>query len=173
MNAFFLLCPFLIIRFVLLSVLNGKAIRRAAYFAPLQGGERIAYCIYQISNIAVFLSLFFLTVKIDFTWFFYLGLGCYLVGLCLCTAAVVSFSMPDENGLNTNGIYRFSRNPMYVAYFICFTGMACLTRSWILLGLTLVFQISGHWIILSEERWCAEKFGDAYEQYRRRVRRYI
>lgn len=70
MNAFFLLCPFLIIRFVLLSVLNGKAIRRAAYFAPLQGGERIAYCIYQISNIAVFLSLFFLTVKIDFTWFF-------------------------------------------------------------------------------------------------------
>ncbi len=75
MNAFFLLCHFLIIRFVLLSVLNGKAIRRAAYFAPLQGGERIAYCIYQISNIAVFLSLFFLTVKIDFTWFFYLGLG--------------------------------------------------------------------------------------------------
>ena len=116
---------------------------------------------------------FFLTVKIDFTWFFYLGLGCYLAGLCLCTAAVVSFSMPDENGLNTNGIYRFSRNPMYVAYFVCFTGMACLTRSWILLGLTLVFQISGHWIILSEERWCAEKFGDAYEQYRRRVRRYI
>ncbi|WP_442911269.1 methyltransferase [Lachnoclostridium sp. An196] len=32
--------------------------------------------------------------------------------------------MPDENGLNTNGIYRFSRNPMYVAYFVCFTGMA-------------------------------------------------
>lgn len=106
MNAFFLLCHFLIIRFVLLSVLNGKAIRRAAYFAPLQGGERIAYCIYQISNIAVFLSLFFLTVKIDFTWFFYLGLGCYLVGLCLCTAVVVSFSAPDENGLNTKEQYR-------------------------------------------------------------------
>ena len=106
MNAFFLLCPFLIIRFVLLSVLNGKAIRRAAYFAPPQGGDRIAYCISQISNIAVFLSLFFLTVKIDFTGLFYLELGCYLAGLCLCTAAVVSFSAPDENGLNTKEQYR-------------------------------------------------------------------
>lgn len=62
---------------------------------------------------------------------------------------------------------------MYVAYFICFAGMALLTRSFPLLGLVLIFQISAHWIILAEERWCLERFGDAYAQYRKRVRRYL
>ena len=173
MHSILLLVPFLVVRFLLLSALDKKAVQRAAHFVPMQGREKTAYYIYQISNIVLFIYLFFLTVKLDFSWQFYVGTVLYLTGLCLCAASMVNFSSPDDTGLNINGIYRFSRNPMYVAYFVCFTGMACLTRSWILLGLTLVFQISGHWIILSEERWCAEKFGDAYEQYRRRVRRYI
>jgi protein-S-isoprenylcysteine O-methyltransferase Ste14 len=37
----------------------------------------------------------------------------------------------------------------------------------------LVFQISSHWIILSEERWCVKQFGDEYIDYMKRVRRYI
>lgn len=62
---------------------------------------------------------------------------------------------------------------MYVAYFICFSGMALLTRLWVLFGLVLIFQISAHWIILAEERECIQKFGDSYEKYMREVRRYI
>ena len=62
---------------------------------------------------------------------------------------------------------------MYVSYFICFAGCAFLTQSLILGGIVLVFQISAHWIILSEERWCMEKFGDSYVEYMKRVRRYI
>ena len=76
-------------------------------------------------------------------------------------------------GMNRNGIYKFSRNPMYVAYFICFAGMAVLTRSLVLLAVVMVFQVSAHWIILAEERWCMEKFGTAYGQYMKEVRRYI
>jgi len=37
----------------------------------------------------------------------------------------------------------------------------------------VMFQTSAHWIILSEERWCLEKFGKAYQDYQDRVRRYI
>jgi protein-S-isoprenylcysteine O-methyltransferase Ste14 len=37
----------------------------------------------------------------------------------------------------------------------------------------LVFQISAHWIILSEERWCVNKFGQEYINYMNKVRRYI
>ena len=106
-------------------------------------------------------------------WVAFLGLLCYGGGLLLCAAAVVSFAAPDSGGLNTNGLYRISRNPMYLAYFVCFLGMALLTRSPALLGLTLVFQASAHWIILAEERWCLEQFGQAYGQYMARVRRYL
>ena len=173
MNGFFLLLPFLAVRFLLPLVLNPRALARAAYFAPMQGREKTAYYIYQICNIAIFFYLFFLKIRPGNSWQFYTGLICYILGLCLCTAAMVNFSFPDETGFNRRGLYRFSRNPMYVAYFICFAGMAFLTRSGILLGLVTLFQISAHWIILAEERWCIRKFGDRYREYMKRVRRYI
>lgn len=39
----FLLVPFFLIRFGLLSILNKEAVRRAAFFAPLSAGEKGAY----------------------------------------------------------------------------------------------------------------------------------
>jgi len=77
------------------------------------------------------------------------------------------------NGINLNGLYRVSRNPMYIAYFIYFLGCALLTHSLILLALLIGFQVSAHWIILSEERWCIKKFGEEYIKYMNKVRRYI
>lgn len=173
MTGFLLLIPFLFIRFILLSALSKNAVQRAAHFARMQETEKTAYYIYQISNVVLFLYLVFLTVKIDFSLLFYAGIICYLAGLCLCISAIISFSAPDDTGLNMNGIYKFSRNPMYVAYFICFMGMVLLTQSLMLLGIVLIFQISAHWIILAEERECLEQFGDRYKLYMERVRRYI
>ena len=80
MNGILLLVPFLLIRFVLLSALNKKSIGRAAYFAPVRGKEKIAYYIYQVSNVVMFVYLLFLAVKADFSWEFYVGLVCYLLG---------------------------------------------------------------------------------------------
>lgn len=172
-NSFLLLIPFLLIRFALLAFINKDAVQRAAHFAPMYGRELAAYLIYQISNISIFVYLLFLKIKMGNRLWFGFGILCYLLGLLLCAVSIVHFSFPSDEGLNTNGIYHFSRNPMYIAYFICFAGMALLTRSWILFGVVLIFQISAHWIILAEERECIEKFGDSYEKYMREVRRYI
>lgn len=172
-NSVLLLIPFLLIRFALLAFINKDAVQRAAHFAPMYRNELIAYLIYQISNIGIFVYLLFLKIKMGSMLWFGFGILCYLFGLFLCAVSIVHFSFPSDEGLNTNGIYHFSRNPMYVAYFICFSGMALLTRSWVLFGLVLIFQISAHWIILAEERECIQKFGDSYEKYMREVRRYI
>ena len=173
MRGFLLLIPFLVIRFGLLSAASKRAVSRAAHFAPMQGVEKAAYVIYQLSNIGVFLYLFFLQVSINLSPLFCCGSICYLAGLGLLVVSVEHFASPGDTGLNTNGVYRFSRNPMYVSYFICFVGMALLTQSFILFGLILIFQISAHWIILAEERWCLKQFGDAYVRYMQQVRRYI
>lgn len=63
----------------------------------------------------------------------------------------------------------------YAVYQLATLGilLALLTRSWVLLALVLVFQGAAHWIILAEERWCQETFGESYRQYRGRVRRYL
>ena len=173
MNGFFLLIPFLLIRFVLLLALNRNAVRRAAHFAPLRGREKIAYLVYQTATAGTLLCPVFLSVRTDFSPMFFAGATCYVLGLCLLAASVVAFSSPDDMGLNTNGIYKLSRNPMYVAYFVCFIGIAMLTKSLVLLGMVLTFQISAHWIILAEERWCLEHFGDDYRRYMAQARRYI
>ncbi len=96
-----------------------------------------------------------------------------MLGLMLCAVSIIGFSSPSVEGLNTKGIYRFSRHPMYVSYFICFIGCALLTESWIFGGIVLVFQISSHWIVLAEERECEKQFGENYRHYRKEVRRYI
>lgn len=173
MNGGWLLLPFLLVRFGLPPLLDQEALRRAAHFAPRQGGERAAYAVYQGANAGIFLGLFFLRIRWSPTWLLWTGVACYLLGLGLCAASLVSFSHPDRDGLNTRGLYRFSRNPIYLAYFLCFVGMAALTQSPALLGLTAVFQCCAHWIILAEERWCAQRFGARYVAYCRRVRRYL
>lgn len=173
MKGFLLLIPFFLIRFGLLSFLNKDAVKRAAYFAPLSGKEITAYWVYQISNLAIFIYICFLTVRIRFFWIFCAGLFLYVTGLILCAVSIVNFAKPSDDGLNCNGLYRFSRNPMYVSYFIYFAGCALLTQSLLLFGIVLIFQISSHWIILSEEKWCIETFGEEYRQYMKKVRRYI
>jgi protein-S-isoprenylcysteine O-methyltransferase Ste14 len=172
MNAILTVIPLIVIRFGLLSILGKEASNRAAFFAPLVGKEKPAYWFYQISNILIFVYLCFLKITIDPYWF-YKGLVIYGLGILLCLASVSNFARPEESGINLKGLYRVSRNPMYVAYFIYFLGCVLLTQSLILLALLLVFQISAHWIILSEERWCIEKFGKEYINYMNKVRRYI
>ncbi len=173
MNAFLLLIPFLFIRFILLSSLNSEALRRASYFAPVKGKEKPAYYIYQILNISMFIYTFLIDIEPTPHWQFYLGIIFYIVGLLLCTITIINFANPNDIGFNKEGIYKYSRNPMYLSYFIFFVGVSLLTKSYILLTMTLLFQISSHWIILSEERWCLEKFDSDYKSYMEKVRRYL
>ena len=170
MNGFLLLIPLILIRYGLLWLLNKEALKRAAFFPPMLGKEKAAFWVYQIATIAIFLYLCFLKIKFDSVWF-YMGLVIY--GVLLCIVSVSNFAKSSENGINIKGLYRISRNPMYIAYFIYFLGCMLLTRSFVLLALLIVFQVSAHWIILSEERWCKEKFGDEYINYMKKVRRYI
>jgi len=173
MNSFLLLIPFLLIRYGLLILLNKKSVKRAAYFPPRVGAEKFAHWIYQISTTAIFLCMLVLSVKIVPTELFYAGLAVYAIGLALCILSVSNFAKPAQNGINLNGLYQFSRNPMYVSYFVFFIGCVLLTQSLLLLGLVLVYQIATHWLILSEERWCVQEFGDEYLQYMKKVRRYL
>lgn len=65
MNGFLLLIPFFLIRFGLLALLNKKAILRAARFPLCCGKEKIAYWVYQVSNVAIFVMLLFLSVPLS------------------------------------------------------------------------------------------------------------
>lgn len=86
----------------------------------------------------------------------------------------IRIGLPDkQTKLKTAGIYRLSRNPMYLGvHLITFAAMFYTLKWWvILLGLFSFYTY--HRIILGEEKFLEERFGDDYKQYKKAVRRYI
>ena len=76
--------------------------------------------------------------------------------------------------LVTWGPYKFSRNPMYLGLFLAFIGLdGLLTFIWSLLLLIFVFYYVNWIVIPVEEKKLQETFGDGYNQYHNRVRRWI
>ncbi len=74
----------------------------------------------------------------------------------------------------TTGPYRFSRNPSYVSLTMLYLGIAIAADSvWVLAGLIPTLVVMHYGVILREEQYLAEKFGEPYLQYKRSVRRWI
>lgn len=170
---FLLVIPLFLIRFGLLYAVNKDALARAAHFAPLVDREKIAYGLYQISNVALIVYPCFLSIKLEPSYLFGAGAAVYGAGIVLLAVSTVQFAHPSPSGLLDRGVYRLSRNPMYVAYFLYFAGCALLLQSVTMLVLLAVFQASAHGIVKAEERWCLATFGDAYRAYMSTVRRYL
>lgn len=70
-------------------------------------------------------------------------------------------------------LYKLSRNPTYVAYFLYFLSIAMMAQSLLYFAFLIAFQVSGHFIILAEERWCLQALGEEFAAYMKSVRRYI
>lgn len=82
---------------------------------------------------------------------------------------------PDQaSKLVTEGLYRYTRNPMYLGLLIVLTGWAVyLGNVTALLVLPLFALIITRWQILPEERALEQKFGDEYRTYKCAVRRWL
>lgn len=76
--------------------------------------------------------------------------------------------------LVADGIYRVTRNPMYVGMLLLLVAWAVFLASpWALAGPLLFFAWIDRFQIAPEERVLERKFGTAFDAYRRRVRRWL
>jgi protein-S-isoprenylcysteine O-methyltransferase Ste14 len=85
---------------------------------------------------------------------------------------------PDPNepttAIVTEGPFKYTRNPIYVAFTLLYVGIAALANSlWTLLLLPGVLAIMQRGVIEREERYLERKFGDEYTRYKARVRRWL
>ena len=84
------------------------------------------------------------------------------------------FKPENSTALVTSGIYRFTRNPMYVGLALVLLGWAALLSSpWALLGPLVFVLYINRFQIAPEERVLSAKFGAAYTEYIARVRRWL
>jgi protein-S-isoprenylcysteine O-methyltransferase Ste14 len=72
------------------------------------------------------------------------------------------------------GLYRWSRNPMYVAVSLILLGWATAFRSCGLLSYALIMMVVFHLrVVLFEEPWLARTHGELWKRYRSRVPRWL
>jgi len=115
----------------------------------------------------------FLPLQLGTIWF-YIGLPVSIVGLITYTIVIVTFATtPIDNEPLTKGLYRYSRHPMYITQLVLFVGVGIASASWLFLLFSIVYTILSFVIAIPEERFCCEKYGDAYREYMNRTPRWI
>ena len=76
--------------------------------------------------------------------------------------------------LVTAGVYRFTRNPIYLGFAVTCLALAVgLDSPLAILFLLPCLVVVDRFVIQREERYLASLFGDAYDAYRSRVRRWL
>ncbi|MCR9176666.1 MAG: isoprenylcysteine carboxylmethyltransferase family protein [Alphaproteobacteria bacterium] len=106
-----------------------------------------------------------------------IGLSLALAGWCIGLFVRAGTEVPPHrptSAIVTDGPYRLSRNPIYVALTLLSVGIALWVNSFWMLGLlipTLVVMTIA--VIGPEERYLERKFGAEYLDFKSRVRRWI
>jgi protein-S-isoprenylcysteine O-methyltransferase Ste14 len=78
------------------------------------------------------------------------------------------------SSLQITGIYRITRNPMYVGLAILYLGITCFIGNWWnVILFPLLFIIVQAYIIKREERYLELEFGEQYNAYKETVRRWL
>jgi protein-S-isoprenylcysteine O-methyltransferase Ste14 len=76
--------------------------------------------------------------------------------------------------LVTTGPFRFTRNPLYLALLLVFTGLAIMTNSmWLALGVGGLLLLLDRLVVAREEGVLTRAFGAEFSAYLARVRRWV
>jgi len=131
----------------------------------------VSYASMAVDTMAVAYSIF-LPLKLGTIWF-YAGLAIFLTGLVVLTAATVNFATTPMDVPITRGIYHYSRHPLYLASLLIYFSVGITAASWVFLLVFVVQSVFIRIAAVGEERYCLEKYGEAYREYMNRTPRYI
>ncbi|HNV28967.1 MAG TPA: isoprenylcysteine carboxylmethyltransferase family protein [Cyclobacteriaceae bacterium] len=110
------------------------------------------------------------------------GVVFIFVGITFLLPALLKFlktkntliTIKPANSLQTSGIYAISRNPMYLSLLTLYIGIAFFKGNlWTFIFIPIVIVTITYLVILKEERYLSRAFGQEYNQYRKKVRRWI
>ena len=111
-----------------------------------------------------------------------IGGSLILIGLALAAAGIRNFSragtpvrsIKPTRALVTTGIHGWTRNPIYLGIFLLYGGIGVAAQSPWALILTLPLAITIRYgVVAREEAYLERRFGDAYRDYKARVRRWL
>jgi protein-S-isoprenylcysteine O-methyltransferase Ste14 len=137
-----------------------------------------------VSALLIGIGLNFLwpTSPLPAVWAFAAGAALILASVLITPPALLRFRRAGTtidvrkaaSTLITDGPYRFSRNPLYVALTLLFVGLGVIfNNAWILILVVPVFLVMNVWVVRREETHLEAQFGEAYRRYKSAVRRWL
>ncbi|MEO6589956.1 MAG: isoprenylcysteine carboxylmethyltransferase family protein [Pyrinomonadaceae bacterium] len=108
-----------------------------------------------------------------------------ITAICAALLAISAFRTMNraQTGINpslptttivSDGVFGFSRNPIYLSLTLLYVGIALIFNAfWALLLLLPLLAVVQNGIIKREENYLERKFGAEYSGYKTRVRRWI
>jgi protein-S-isoprenylcysteine O-methyltransferase Ste14 len=110
------------------------------------------------------------------------GAAVFCAGMAMMSAGHRAMSRRGTNvnplrpttALVTDGVFRYTRNPLYVGVSIALCGVALVfALDWVLVLIVPACVLLHFAVVRREERYLEQKFGDAYRAYVARVPRYL
>ena len=129
-------------------------------------------------GIVILSILDFDTVQSSTAWWrYFLGAPLAIIGFTCAFYATIYLGWKNAHGekagLQTNGWYRWSRNPVYVVSIVGIVGLGLLVNSarlWPVLLLWIIFYLITPFL---EEPWLEKQYGADYLAYKKRVPRFV
>lgn len=170
-NAWILCVPFLVPAF-LIGALRKDIAKRMSDMNGYVGKEKFVTIAASLAPYPFMIT----TVWAPFTSMKLLliaGLIVYCVGIGAFYATIYVFAITPPDKPLSAGVYRFSRNPMYVSATFVFLGICMVTANLLLFAFLVILVVLQHFMILAEERICKQKYGTSYQRYFEKVPRYL
>lgn len=71
----------------------------------------------------------------------------------------------DKKSLNTNGLYKYSRNPQLIGYGMILIAFVLLYLSWFSIGWFIIYLVISYFMIKTEEEFLTNNYGEEYQKY--------
>ena len=170
-NAWLGIVP-IILSMIIIFVPKKKALKRGSDMSSYTKKEKFrAFLSTGIFHLTLLYSIA-VPLKTGTVWF-YFGSIIYLFGIIPYIIGMSNFATTPLNVPVVKGVYKISRNPMYFFSSLTVFGMGIAGASWFMIVLIILYIIFNHFIILSEEKFCFEKYGETYHRYTKNVSRYF
>jgi protein-S-isoprenylcysteine O-methyltransferase Ste14 len=133
----------------------------------------LSICLFsKVMYFAAVIYSVFIPLQFGTIWFS-VGLPVTLMGLVGSIIVLVNWARTPVGEPVTSGLYRYSRQPMYVTEVLLLLGVSIISASWGFLFFPIIIGAGAVHFIAMEEAQCLGHYGVAYRDYMTRTPRWI
>ena len=171
-NAWIFMLWLIISPFLSSIIVKEKDISKKLRVSAPMKYEKILNVISMAAVFFAFIYSIFLPLKYNTLWF-YIGLLIFFIGLIVDFSVLYTLRKAKLDKPFTNGPYKYSRHPIYIALILIIVGVTIMSYSWILLLILAIILIHLLLAVPAEEQYCLKKYGKLYKDYLEKTPRWI